>query len=384
VRHLLATSILVLSATLMVGCAPKVAREGKSANPLAVSNWKLPSWSKNSDSVATKKSWQLPWSKKSNSVATKKSWELPWSKNSNSVAKKSWELPWSKKPRSMAISQKPEPKNESAVAKFSDSVKESSFAKGVSSAWDKTTNKLTSLTDKNKATSPADDPVSLAGKTPEPNLKTHTAWAKLLETSGNNEEADEHYRQALAIDPTNLEALLGRAHLIDRQGKLVEATGLYELACQHHPNESRAFNDLGLCLARQHKLTDSLTALNRAAQLQPRRKLYRNNLATVLAELSRHDEAYSHLEAVHGPAVAHYNMGFLLNKKGETETAAFHFQSAAKADPNLISAQRWAEHLLASRPATPSPTRPVANSSPGRAAVQNVSEVHAPNVNPLR
>jgi tetratricopeptide (TPR) repeat protein len=173
----------------------------------------------------------------------------------------------------------------------------------------------------------------------------HTSLAKLMEQSGNFDSAAQHFEKALAMDGRNLDALLSYAHLLDRQGQLPQALEKYQAACQFHPQSSAAFNDLGLCLARMNRLEESLGPLNHATTMDPQRQLYRNNLATVLVELGRVDEAIQQLRAAHGDAIAHYNVGYLLQKRGQAEAAINHFAIAARIDPTLTAAQRWAENL---------------------------------------
>jgi tetratricopeptide (TPR) repeat protein len=75
-------------------------------------------------------------------------------------------------------------------------------------------------------------------------------------------------------------------------------------------------------------------------ELQPLNKLYRNNLATALVELGRADKAFQHLMAVHGEAVAHYNLGFLLWKAKKPEEARQQFLAALAVDPSLTPARK--------------------------------------------
>ncbi len=305
-------AVLCASISLQTGCAPTVAQKG-SNNGFAFGQWKMP--------------------------------KMPWSKDKHPLVKDPAELI-----SRHQLGHKPEP---SAYEKFSTAVKDSTLVKGVDSAWHKTTAKFASLTNPKDKLAPPDDPIALDGKQPEPSVKMHNSMARLLESSGQNAKAEQQYRMALEIEATNAEALLGLGHLLDRQRRFPEATELYQRACQHHPQEAACFNDLGLCLARQQRLDESVSTLNQAVQLQPQRKLYRNNLAAILIEMQRNEEAFGHLAAVHGPAVAHFNLAHLLHQKGNQPGAIFHFQQAAQADPNLVAARRWVEHLAAHQPVLP-------------------------------
>ena len=190
----------------------------------------------------------------------------------------------------------------------------------------------------------ADDPTSLNNKA-KPSVELYTAIATQYAKSDKFGEAEKNYQKALRLKPRHLPALVGWARLKDRQGQMDDAVALYQRAVKAHPDDASVLNDLGLCFARAGKFKESISALERAAKLQPKRKLYRNNLATVLVEKGEVDKAYMHLRTVHEEAIAHYNLGYLLQKKGQSRLAAAHFAGALEKDPSLNQARTWLERL---------------------------------------
>jgi tetratricopeptide (TPR) repeat protein len=84
--------------------------------------------------------------------------------------------------------------------------------------------------------------------------------------------------------------------------------------------------------------------------LDPEKGLYRNNVATVLAEFGRADEALTHLKATNTESVALYNLGCLLQQRGQLQAAAKYFSQAAAIDPSFDEARKWAEKLSATWP----------------------------------
>lgn len=171
------------------------------------------------------------------------------------------------------------------------------------------------------------------------------ALARVKESGGDFEGARNLLVEAVKEDPDDLEALLAYGRLLDRNAHLDEAVAVYENTVQKHPNAPRAWNDLGLCLARAGRYAASRQRLTQAVQLNPEEKRYRNNLATVLIELGATGEAVAQLSAVHEPAVAHYNAGYLLQRAGRSADALVQFQHAAELDPSLAQAQQWIAHL---------------------------------------
>lgn len=222
---------------------------------------------------------------------------------------------------------------------------------------------------------PANDPVSLNTKA-NPGPELHVAMAHLYLESGRMDHAAEHYQKALKMEPTYLGGLLGYARLKDRIGRTDEAIKLYQQAIKAHPNTASAYNNFGLFYAKNRKLDEAVKILGQAVRLAPRNVRYRNNLATILAELGRNNEAFDQLQAVHGEAIAYYNLGYLLERKGDVRSAAQHYAMALKVDTTLVSA-RMGIQRLAARPSqgrsapsatrqvrTMAPTTPVGNPAP--------------------
>jgi tetratricopeptide (TPR) repeat protein len=184
------------------------------------------------------------------------------------------------------------------------------------------------------------------------------ALAQRHEQSGNLQAAQQEYDRALAKQPDHLDALLGLARFYDRQGKFKEATRYYTEATRRHPNHPTTHNDLALCLARQGRFEEAAASLQKAVQLRPEAPLYRNNLATVLVELRRYDEALRQLQQVHPPAVAHYNLGYLLAQNEQFDEARRHYGRAVELDPHFAAARLRLAELNPSTASTP-------QSSPG-------------------
>lgn len=191
------------------------------------------------------------------------------------------------------------------------------------------------------------DPTSLANGVVPTTAADYVALGDSFEQNGDGESARRMYHQALEMEPHHLGALVALGRHFDRQGQLDRAVQNYVEATQHHPSDPTAYNDLGLCLARQHRYDDGVVALKRAIQLEPDRVLYRNNVAMVLVDQNRVDEALAQLTDAHGPAIAHYNLGCLLSKRGKDDVALRHFQLALADDPSLSEAREWIESLSA-------------------------------------
>ena len=183
------------------------------------------------------------------------------------------------------------------------------------------------------------DPLSLAFKSGPTSPQLYVAMAEMAYRGGNADQARQLYQKALSMEPKHLEALLSAARMEDREGRLEVAIGLYDRAAKAHPKNPTALNDLGLCLARKGDLESGRRVLQQAVQLEPRKALYRNNIAKVLIEMNQLQAAAANLEAVHTPAVTHYNMAVLLAQRGRQAEASQALALALAIDPQMEPAK---------------------------------------------
>ena len=189
-----------------------------------------------------------------------------------------------------------------------------------------------------------DDAIALKNKG-KPSAELYVAIGRLYEEAGKHADAEQQYQAALKLNHDHLPALLAYAHLKEELGQTSEALWLYQRAAKTYPKEPSVHNNIGLFYAQQGRLDEAVAAMSLAIQLAPKTPLYRNNIATVLVDQCRFREAFAHLKAVHSEAAAYYNLGYLLNKKGQTQAAMQHFAMALRADPSMVAAQRWIDYL---------------------------------------
>ncbi len=191
----------------------------------------------------------------------------------------------------------------------------------------------------------AGDPISLSSMPEQINVDVFYQSGRLAESKGNRAAAIKQYTRAVEEDPKHIPSLISLARLHDRAENFVEAEKLYRKAIETEPGNAMAYNDLGLCLARNGRDEESLVELRHAVSLEPDRELYRNNLATVLVDMGQVDAAWNELKGAHSPAVAHYNVGYLLYQNGDKQLAQRHFALAYKQDPTLSAAKNMLAEL---------------------------------------
>lgn len=265
--------------------------------------------------------------------------------------------------------QSPDPQSSSAISDFSGTSQSRNFLSTPNDAFQKTRfgtasssmgRKLVSAFNRTKESLSrsmkpkivkAYDPTRLDSKPISLSAGVYCSTAILFERRGDHQKAKELYERALTVDADHFDTLIYYARHLDCKGQFEQATHSYQRATQVQPDNPSAFNDLGLCLARQGALEDSLTALRCAVALSPKSKLYRNNIATVLVKANRPNDALFDLVTVHGEAIGHYNLGYLLNNQGQLRAARFHFSTALAKDPTFQSAREMLARItLANRP----------------------------------
>jgi tetratricopeptide (TPR) repeat protein len=124
-----------------------------------------------------------------------------------------------------------------------------------------------------------------------------------------------------------------------------ESIRTYRQALTAYPNDPVILNDLGLCLARAGETAEALSTLEAAVRAMPNSQLYRNNLAALLVESNRPDDAVTILSETYGPAVAHYNVGYLLQQRGNEVLAFDHFSRSLNYDANMYQARAMLDRL---------------------------------------
>lgn len=219
-----------------------------------------------------------------------------------------------------------------------------SFFESMGASFKKGVDSVTSALAPKPRELPAQDPISLSTES-KGGPELYVAMGKLYEQSGRKEEAVKAYEQALKLGARDAKTLSAVAQFKARIGELDESIRLYEQAAKLAPDDPSIASDLGLCFARQRRFPEAMASLDRAIKLQPTSVLYRNNIAAVLVEMGQPDEALRHLRTVHPEAAAEYNLGYLLNKKGQRVAAAQHFALALQKDPSLRAAKYWLDRI---------------------------------------
>jgi tetratricopeptide (TPR) repeat protein len=158
--------------------------------------------------------------------------------------------------------------------------------------------------------------------------------------AGRLDEAELLYREALATDDRNFDALhmLGVVHL--QRGRNVEAVEMIEGAVRVAPRNHTAHRNLGIAYQSSSRLDDAVASLRKAVALQPEWDEAHNSLGTMLHAAGRVDEAEgSFRKAVQlnpsNPDTVG-NLGRICKEVGRLDDAIACFRKVLELRPNDV------------------------------------------------
>jgi predicted O-linked N-acetylglucosamine transferase (SPINDLY family) len=167
-----------------------------------------------------------------------------------------------------------------------------------------------------------------------------TAYAHFQ--AGRFADAEAIYRQVLAKEPNNADALHLLGALASAIGRHEEAVALVRRALSLQPLAAPYFVSLGFALGSLGKLETAAAAYRNALALDPRNLEAMNNLGTMLHQLGRFEEAikiYRQALAINPAAVDfHYNLGNSLRESGDLNAATTCFKRAIELQPDFAPA----------------------------------------------
>lgn len=176
-----------------------------------------------------------------------------------------------------------------------------------------------------------------------------------LATQGKTEEAITHYRKAIAILPTFVDAHYNLAVDLARLGRTDEAIASYRKTLEYNPRHAFAHNNLGVLLAERGDLDAAIAQYKEAIRTRRNFLLAYNNLGAALGRQGKHDESIYYLmqAARLNPrdVMTHLNLGVAWQIKGNLDEALYHFREAQRLRPGdpAITKQLEAIGLPANR-----------------------------------
>jgi Flp pilus assembly protein TadD len=124
----------------------------------------------------------------------------------------------------------------------------------------------------------------------------HVILGNLYVDQGDGEKAVSHYRQALVLDPDDIDAHYNLGVQLGKQGEQKEAEAHYRAVLEVDGAHAEAANNLGVALLLQDKRGESIQYFERAVRLEPSDEDARRNLAMALLGEARVDDAIAVLQ----------------------------------------------------------------------------------------
>jgi tetratricopeptide (TPR) repeat protein len=154
---------------------------------------------------------------------------------------------------------------------------------------------------------------------------------------GKHEFAIKYISRAIDLDGTESAFHSNLGNAFKAQGKLDEAVASYRRALELRPDDAGAYNNLGSALQAQGKLDEAVESYRWALKLNPDHVEARGNLGNAFQNQGRLDEAIEAyrraLELNPDLPEAHYNLGNAYQEKGKLDEAVASYCQELKLKP---------------------------------------------------
>jgi Tfp pilus assembly protein PilF len=158
--------------------------------------------------------------------------------------------------------------------------------------------------------------------------------ANRLSLQGKFAESETYWREALRLQPDDIDVLNELGLAIWRQGRAAEAEPIYRRACPIKPDDFRILTNLGLAIYDQGRIEEAGEYYRRAIELQPDAFDALLNLGLVLSDQGKFVEAKDYLDAAHklqpNSAPVFQNFGINLGRQGRWNEAIEKYEQGLR------------------------------------------------------
>lgn len=178
--------------------------------------------------------------------------------------------------------------------------------------------------------------------------------ARSQQQSGKGDEAVRTLQAAAAKFPKEPSVKLSLASTLEREGKYSDAEAMFRQMIADDPNNADALNSLGYMLAeRAQKLDEAVSLVQRALVIEPGNGAYLDSLGWAYYKQNRFDEAEVPLKqaATQLPTVSviQDHLGDLLSRRGLLEDAVSAWQRALDGDGESINRSEIEDKIKSAR-----------------------------------
>jgi tetratricopeptide (TPR) repeat protein len=167
-------------------------------------------------------------------------------------------------------------------------------------------------------------------------------FARSQEVSGKGDEAVRTLQAAVAKFPKELAVKLSLASTLERERKYGDSESIFRQIIADDPKNADALNSLGYMFAeRGQKLDEAIALVQRALAIEPGNPAYLDSLGWAYYKQNRFDQAEAPLkeaaEKLPTVSVIQDHLGDLLDKRGLLDEAIIAWQKALDGDGDSIS-----------------------------------------------
>jgi len=170
------------------------------------------------------------------------------------------------------------------------------------------------------------------------NFLIHNNLGVFYERVGRLDEAEAHYREALRMNHSFVEALSNLGSVLMKKEQEEEALSFFREALRLHPGDASAHYNMAVLLADRGQLAEAVFHYREALRLKVEFAEAHTNLAIILAGMGKTTEAEAHhRESVRlrpDLAEGHRHFGDFLAAAGRFDEAAGEYQVAVRLQPN--------------------------------------------------
>jgi len=182
----------------------------------------------------------------------------------------------------------------------------------------------------------------------------HNNLANVLRQKGALDEAIDHYRSAIELEPNYRFGQYNLGAALLQKGDPTAAIPLLEAALKTDPNYAKAYYSLGTALAKTGRSDTAIVSYNRALQLQPDFVEAHTDLANVLLERGDNAGAMAHyrkaVELDPNSPMTHYNLAVGLARTGHNDEAIAELRTVLRIQPTYPDAQPLLNDLQSGAP----------------------------------
>jgi Flp pilus assembly protein TadD len=185
-------------------------------------------------------------------------------------------------------------------------------------------------------TSELEQTAQIASSLPE-SARAHRKYGYSLHKADRFDEAAEHYRISLRLDPNDKEVHFWLGQVLASQSQLSEARRELEEALRSDPRNGEYHSEYGCLLERLGHKDEASAEHQTALRLAPKSARNHYEYAMFLFRQDKLDEAIPEFETAlkYNPnhPEAHYHLGRALYVKGDYNGAKVHYLETARLDP---------------------------------------------------